>query len=153
MLSTRKGCLIGFLIWGYQMFYSIPPKNWLFGLKAAKVGPKLVFLAKYGHFWSISSNAWPRKIRKGCLGVFPLYWYQNFCFLPLEFRFLAQKGQTGPKFAFLVMPDQKIMRIRCLGCFFHYPARARAPRACALGLLLADGAPTVGRWKTFWRVN
>ena len=31
-----------------------------------------------------------------------------------------------------------------------------ARRACALralGLLLADGAPTVGRGKTFWRVN
>ena len=41
----------------------------------------------------------------------------------------------------------------------HYPARARsvrAQRACALralGLLLADGAPTVGRGKTFWRVG
>ena len=33
---------------------------------------------------------------------------------------------------------------------------ARARKACALralGLLLADGAPTVGRGKTFWRVN
>ena len=44
---------------------------------------------------------------------------------------------------------------RCMDC----PARARsarARRACALralGLLLADGAPTVGRGKTFWRVN
>ena len=42
---------------------------------------------------------------------------------------------------------------------FFYPARAqsvRAPRACALralGLLLADGAPTVGRGKTFGAVN
>ena len=38
--------------------------------------------------------------------------------------------------------------------FSVHPARAR--RACALrglGLLLADGAPTVGRGKTFWRVN
>ena len=41
----------------------------------------------------------------------------------------------------------------------HYPARARsarARRACALralGLLLADGAPTVGLGKTFWRVG
>ena len=45
-----------------------------------------------------------------------------------------------------------------LGCNF-YQARARsarARRACALralGLLLADGAPTVGGRKTFWRVN
>ena len=41
----------------------------------------------------------------------------------------------------------------------NYQARARsarARRACtlrALGLLLADGAPTVGRGKTFWLVN
>ena len=41
----------------------------------------------------------------------------------------------------------------------YYPARARsarARRACALralGLLLADGAPTVGWGKTFWRVG
>ena len=40
-----------------------------------------------------------------------------------------------------------------------YPARARSARArkaCALravGLLLSDRAPTVGRGKTFWRVN
>ena len=37
---------------------------------------------------------------------------------------------------------------------FIKPARAR--RACplrALGLLLADGAPTVGKGKTFWAVN
>ena len=34
----------------------------------------------------------------------------------------------------------------------HYPAHAQCARACALralGLLLADGAPTVGRGKTF----
>ena len=40
--------------------------------------------------------------------------------------------------------------------FFFYPARARAWRACALralGLLLADGAPAVGRGKTFWQVS
>ena len=37
-----------------------------------------------------------------------------------------------------------------------YPARVRAWRACALralGLLLADGAHTVGRGETFWWVN
>ena len=39
---------------------------------------------------------------------------------------------------------------------WDFPARARVRRACALralGLLLADSAPTVGRGKTFWRVN
>ena len=40
--------------------------------------------------------------------------------------------------------------------FCIYPAHARSRRACALkalGLLLADGAPTVGRGKTFRAVN
>ena len=37
-----------------------------------------------------------------------------------------------------------------VGCFCYcYPARALR----ALGLLLAEGAPTVGRGKTLWRVN
>ena len=34
--------------------------------------------------------------------------------------------------------------------YLSYPARAR--RARALGLLLADGAPTVGRRKTFFDI-
>ena len=43
--------------------------------------------------------------------------------------------------------------------FHFYPARARSARAQraralrALGLLLADGTPTVGGGKTFWRVS
>ena len=28
MFSTRKRCLIGIPIWGYQNFYSLPPKSW-----------------------------------------------------------------------------------------------------------------------------
>ena len=36
--------------------------------------------------------------------------------------------------------------------FAIYPARAQSTLR-ALGLLLADGAPTVERGKTFWRVN
>ena len=38
--------------------------------------------------------------------------------------------------------------------FSNYPARARRARALrALGLLLADGVPTVGLGKTFGRVG
>ena len=51
--SRQKRCLIGFLIWGYQKFYSLPPKNRIFGPRTAKFGPKLAFLVKYGHFWPI----------------------------------------------------------------------------------------------------
>ena len=33
MFSTQKRCLIGILIWGYQNFYSLPPKKLDFGPK------------------------------------------------------------------------------------------------------------------------
>ena len=51
MFSTRKRCLIGIPIRGYQYFCSLPPKNWISGPKTAKFGPKLAFLAKYWHFF------------------------------------------------------------------------------------------------------
>ena len=60
MFSTQKMCLIVFLIWRYQKFYSIPQKNWIFGPKTAKFGPKLAFLAKCGHFWPNWSIVWPK---------------------------------------------------------------------------------------------
>merc|ERR1712012_608934 len=43
MFSTRKRCLIGLPIRGYQKFYSKPPKNWI-------LGPKRPNLAKNWHF-------------------------------------------------------------------------------------------------------
>ena len=46
--------------------------------------------------------------------------------------------------------------IQILDCYPVCARSALAQRACALGakgLLLADGAPTVERGKTFWRVN
>ena len=60
MFSTRKRCIIGIPIRGYQNFYSLPPKNWIWGPKTAKFGPKLAFWAKYRHFWPTWSNAWPK---------------------------------------------------------------------------------------------
>ena len=60
MFSTRKRCLIGIPIRGYQNVYSLPKKNWILGPKTAKFGPKLAFWAKYRHFWPIWSNAWPK---------------------------------------------------------------------------------------------
>merc|ERR1712012_1149096 len=50
MFSTRKRCLIGIPIRGYQNFYSLPQKNWIWGPKTAK----------FGHFWHILSNARPK---------------------------------------------------------------------------------------------
>ena len=55
----------------------------------------------------------------------------------LSSNYLRQKRQDGP-----------IIK-QCMVCIFHhYPARRACPLR-ALGLLLADGGPTVGRGKTF----
>ena len=61
MFLTRKRCLIGLPTWGYQNFYSLPPKKWIFDPKTAKFGPKLAFSAKYGHFWPIWSTSFSKK--------------------------------------------------------------------------------------------
>ena len=50
MFSTQKRCLIGIPIWGYQNFYSLPPKNWILSPKPAKFGPKLAFWPNIGIF-------------------------------------------------------------------------------------------------------
>ena len=55
MFSTQKRCLIGFLIWGYQKVYSLPPKN---GFLAQK-WPNMT---QNWHFWpnrSIFGQIWP----------------------------------------------------------------------------------------------
>ena len=44
MFSTQKRCLIGFRIWGYQKFYSIP-KNWFLASNRPN-------WAQNWHFWS-----------------------------------------------------------------------------------------------------
>ena len=41
MFSTRKRCLIGLPIWGYQNFYSLPPKNWILIKKGKSLRPAL----------------------------------------------------------------------------------------------------------------
>ena len=82
MFSTQKRGLIGLPIWGYQNFYSLPPKDWIFCLKTAKFGPKLAFSAKYRHFWPIWSKAWPKNNADKLSRWFLLCWYQNFYLLP-----------------------------------------------------------------------
>ena len=66
MFSTQKRCLIGIPIWGYQNFYSLPPKKWILGPKTAKFGPKLAFLVNLGRamqaylvpFWWVGWWLW-----------------------------------------------------------------------------------------------
>ena len=103
MFSTRKRCLIGFPIWGYQKFYSLPPKNWILGPKTAKFGPKLAFWAKYRHFWPIWSNAWPKNNADKLPKWFSVMWVTKLLIFPVEIKIFCPKmTKFGPKLAFLV---------------------------------------------------
>ena len=105
MFSTQKRCLIGLPIWGYQKFYSLPPKNWIFGPKTAKFCPKWAFLAKYGNMGIIGPfDLMPdqKTMRTSCLAGFLLCWYQNFyCLPPKNWIFGPKTAKFGPKTAFL----------------------------------------------------
>ena len=100
MFSTRKRCLIGIPIRGYQNFYSLPPKNWILGPKTAKFGPKLAFWAKYWHFWPIWSNAWPKN------NADKLSWWISVVLVPKLLLTPLKIKIFGPKSAFLVILGQ-----------------------------------------------
>ena len=102
MFSTRKRCLIGIPIWGYQNFYSLPPKNWILGPKTAKFGPKLAFWAKYRHFWPTWSNAWPKNNADKLPKWFSVMLVPKLLLNPIKIRLFGPKtAKFGPKSAFL----------------------------------------------------
>ena len=104
MFSTRKRCLIGFLIWGYQKFYALSPYSWIFGLKTAKFSLKLTFLPKYWHFWPIWSNAWPKNNADKLSRWFSVMLVPKLLLTPIKIRIFGPKmAKFGPKFAFLVI--------------------------------------------------
>ena len=132
LVDKVKRCLIGIPIWGYQNFYSLPPKNWISGPKTAKIGPLVhfwSFWAKYCHFLHILSNARPKPNVNMVPGrVFRYMGDKTFDFSSKKKGFFAQKRpnlaqnwQFGPNTGifgpFNLMPDQKTMRTSCLGCF------------------------------------
>ena len=107
MFSTRKRCLIGIPIWGYQNFYSLPPKNWILGPKTAKFGPKLAFWAKYQHFWHILSKAWPKNNADKLSRWFSVMLVPKLLLTPIKIRIFGPKtAKFGPKSAFLVILGQ-----------------------------------------------
>ena len=125
MFSTWKRCLIGIPIWGYQKFYSLSPKNWIFGPKTAKFGPKLAFSAKYRHFWPIWSNAWPKNNADKLPKWFSVMLVPKLLLTPIKIRIFGTKtAKFGPKLAFFCHfgqfdpgADQKTMQLRCIGAF------------------------------------
>merc|ERR1712012_756649 len=85
MFSTQKKCLIRIPIRRYQNFYSMPPKNWIWGQKTAKFGPKLAFLVNLGQAmqaysvpcwlvgWLVFGSVWFSWLRLAvqfCVGVY-----------------------------------------------------------------------------------
>ena len=107
MFWTRKRCLIGIPIWGYQNFYSLPPKNWILGPKTAKFGPKLAFWAKYWHFWPTWSNAWPKNNADKLFRWFSVMLVPKLLLTPIKIRIFGPKtAEIGPKYAFLVILGQ-----------------------------------------------
>ena len=107
MFSTWKRCLIGILIWGYQNFYSLPPKNWILGPKTAKFGQKLALWAKYQRFWPIWSNAWPKNNADKLSRWFSVMLVPKLLLTPIKIRLFGQKtAKFGPKYAFLVIFGQ-----------------------------------------------
>ena len=92
--STRKRCLIGFLKWGYQKFYSLPPKKWIFGHKTAKFCPKLAFLAEYRLFWPICSHTDQKTMWTSCPGGFSIMWLPKL-FWPKNGQICSKKNNAN----------------------------------------------------------
>ena len=107
MFSTRKRCVIGLPIWGYQKFYSLPPKNWIFGPKTAKFGPKLTFLAKYRHFGPFDLMPDKKNHADKLSRWFSVMLVPKLLLTPIKIRLFGPKmAKYGPKSAFLVILGQ-----------------------------------------------
>ena len=94
IFSTRKRCLIGSLICGYQKLSSLP-KKWIFGPKTDKSGPKLAFLVNYWPSWPIWPNAQPRNDANEVPRWFSVMLVPKLLFPPMRNRIF------GPKMAYL----------------------------------------------------
>ena len=132
MFSTRKRCLIGIPIRGYQNFYSLPPKNWILGPKTAKFGQKWHFWPNIGIYGPFGPMPVQRTMRTRCLGGFPVVWVSKVLLPPVKVRmFDPKKAKFCPKKALLVIfgqilayfahlvqcPTNKSMRAKCISGF------------------------------------
>ena len=116
-----------------------PPNKWILGPKTAKLGPKLAFLVKYGHFWPLWSNARPKKNANTVCRCF------FFCYVgtvvpklllpPAIIRNFAQKRpHLAPNWHF----GQNIgifglLRLRCDNAWYIATSRKNLPYPPVLG--------------------
>ena len=124
MFSTRKRCLIGFLIWGYQKFYSISKNCFL-----ASNRPNW---AQNWHFWSYMGIFGPydpipdQKINANKLPrCFFVIWVPKLLLTPINGQILPKIcvfGNFGPNIIILglfrPMPNQKNNANKVPKCFF-----------------------------------
>ena len=82
MFSTRKRCLIRIPIWGYQNFYSLPPKIGFWAQKRPNLAQNWHFGPNIGIFGPFDLMPDQKTMRTSCLDGFLLCWYQNFYLLP-----------------------------------------------------------------------
>ena len=124
MFSTQKMCLIGLPIWGYQNFYSLPPKIGFWAQKQPNLAQKL---AKYRHFWPIRSNAWPKNNADKLPKWFSVMLVPKHLLTPIKIWIFGPKtAKFGPKYAFLVNLGQILP-------FFAHFVQFPTKNQCKLG--------------------
>ena len=109
--------------------YLLPKKIEIFGPKTAKFVPKLVYLAKYCHFWPIWSHVRPKNNANKVQKWFSFMWIPKLLLLLVKIGIFGRKtAKFGPKYAYLVIlgqilafiihlvpcPTNKTMRTRSL---------------------------------------
>ena len=126
---------------------------------------------QFKHWSHLSSQSYNKKgrLKKNSHGIVPQYAWGNLPSPSIQHRIrdgsmvMSQMNDVYPN-TWVVSLNS--LSVSCVQPIIHshqtksiiiQTARERTgPKACALralGLLLADGAPTVGRGKTFWWVN
>ena len=99
MFSTRKRCLIGSLIWGYQKFYSLP-KKWTYGPTTAKFGPKKCEQGAWVVFLSVGTKTFASSREEKD------FWPKNDQIWPKIWIFGHFRPNIGASDPFSAMPDQ-----------------------------------------------
>ena len=138
MFSTRKRCLIGSLIWGYQKFCSIPPKNGFLAQKRPNLDQNWHFWSNMGIFDPFNLMLDQKRMRTRCVGGFFRYVgtvVPKHLLPPAIIRNFAQKRpHLAPNWHF----GQNIgifglLRLRCDNAWYIATSRKNLPYPPVLG--------------------
>ena len=127
MFLTRKRCLIGLLILGYQKFYSIPPRNGFFGQKRPNLAQNWHFWPNIGIFGPFDLMPDQKTMGTSCPGGFSIMWVLKLLLTPIKIRIFGPKmAKFGPKYAFLVILGQIL-------AFFAHFVQCPTKKQCKQG--------------------